>query len=903
MSKIKLKDSLPVVSLLILFIISFMLIVSVHWQWNHSMNKYLPLQTHIQTLKSDISKAHLWLEEALAGDNSIDIDKDVMQPLLHKSLYQYLENIESILTDKEDLYYINKLKLLDIQLTDFHTIAQHRWEESKDHGIGSDLDQFFDKEFKNILSDIDEISFSIDQKLSDELAERTYYFSWVIVLFLLINFAVFSMLIISKRRQKVYHDALIEEKERAIITLGAIGDAVITTDVKGNITFFNDVAEILTEYKNEEVQGMHIDTVLNLYNIKTGEKIITPISAVIDRGITKLISNGTKLVNRTGKEYILSDSAAPVMSKEGEVLGTVLVFQDDTERHQMEEELKRSEAKYRSLVENVKQHYFFYAYSVDGIFSYLSNSLIDVLGYSQEEFETHYTAYLTDDPMNDIVGELTKKSIQGEVQKPFNISIYHKNGSIRYLEVVDSPVFDNEGNVTAVEGVARDITDNYLAQVNIEEQKELLTHRANHDTLTNLPNRQLFLDRLSQSIKYAQRFEEKVAVLFIDLDHFKEINDSLGHHVGDEVLKIVSIKLEEQLRETDTLARLGGDEFIIILDTLDDANLIVDIVKKLMDTMNDPILIQGHQLYITLSIGVSLYPDDGKISEDLLKNADAAMYNAKKSGRNTYCFYEEEMTKKAFERIEMETSLRQAIERDEFVILYHPQVDGHTDTIIGLEALIRWDHPQKGMILPTTFIPLAEEIGLIIPIDRWVMRHAMRQFVQWKQEGLNPGKLALNLSIKQLRQADFLLLVSMILKETGCKPEWITFEVTETEIMKNPEYSILKLQALSDMGIELAVDDFGTGYSSLSYLKKLPINKLKIDKSFVEGLPYDKEDVGIVKALIILSESLELDIIAEGVETEEQKIFLIEHGCKDIQGYIYAKPLPVDKMEKMLKEN
>ena len=902
MSKIKLKDSLPIVSLFILFIINFTLIVSIHWQWNHSMNKYLPLQTHIQTLKSDLTKAHLWLEEALAGDGYIDVENDVMLPLTHKSLHQYLDTIDTVLTNKEDLYYRSKLKLLDIKLEDFHSIAKHRWEESKQHGIGSALDQFFDREFKNILADIDEISFSIDQKLSNELADRTYYFSWIIVLFLLINFAVFSMLIISKRREQAYHDSLIEEKERAIITLGAIGDAVITTDVHGNITFFNDVAEMLTEYKNEEVRGKHIDTVLNLYNSQTGEKIITPISAVIGRGVTKLISNGTKLINRTGKEYILSDSAAPVMGEEGEVLGTVLVFQDDTERHHMEEELKRSEAKYRSLVENVKQHYFFYSHNVEGVFTYLSNSLTDVMGYSPEEFETHYEEYLTDDPMNAIVEEVTEKCIQGEVQKPYSISVYHKNGSIRYLEIIESPVFDNEGKVIAIEGVARDITDNYLAQVNIQEQKELLTHRANHDSLTNLPNRQLFLDRLSQSIKYAQRFEEKVAVLFIDLDHFKEINDSLGHHVGDEVLKIVSTKLQAQIRETDTLARLGGDEFIIILDTLADANLIIDMVKKLMDAMSDPILIEEHQLYITLSIGISLYPDDGQISEDLLKNADAAMYKAKDSGRNTYCFYTAEMTKKAFERIEMETSIRQAIERDEFVIFYHPQVDGLTDTIIGIEALIRWNHPQKGMIFPETFIPLAEEIGLIIPIDRWVMKHAIRQFVLWRQEGLNPGKLALNLSIKQLRKTDFLLLVSTILKETGCKPEWLIFEVTETEIMKNPEHSILKLQALSDMGIELAVDDFGTGYSSLSYLKQLPINKLKIDKSFVEGLPYDKEDVGIVKALIILSESLELDIIAEGVETEGQKRFLIENGCKDIQGYICAKPLPVDEMEKMLKE-
>ena len=901
MHKIKLHRYLPIASLFIILLINFIFIVFVHWQWDHSLNKYLPLQMQIQTLKSDLSKAHLWLEEALSGDTSIDIEKDIMLPLAHRSIHTSIQKLDTIITDKEDESIVSKLKKLDIKLEDFYTLAQHRWEEAKLHATGSDLDQVFDRKFNTILADIDEISLHITQRISDESADRKYYFSWILVLFLLINFSVFSMLLSSRRRQQKYYDSLLEEKERAVITLSSIGDAVITTDVKGNITFLNGIAEILTEYKNEEVQGKHIDSVIDLYNSKTGKKVITPISDVINRGVTKLISNGTKLVTRTGKEYMLSDTAAAVKNKEGEILGTVMVFQNDTERYAMEDALKKSESKYRSLVENVKQHYFFYAHDTEGIITYVSNSLTDVLGYSKEAFKTHYAKYLTDDPMNEKAEECAEKAMKGELQEPYNLSIYHHNGSVCYLEVVESPVFDSEGEVISIEGVARDITDNYLAQKNIKEQKELLAYRAHHDALTDLPNRQLFLDRLSQSIKYAQRFDEKVGVLFIDLDHFKEINDSLGHHVGDELLKRVSHKLHQQIRETDTLARLGGDEFIIILDTLNDTNIIIDIIKKLMDVMNQPILIEEKQLYITLSIGVSLYPDDGKTSEDLLKNADAAMYNAKDNGRNTYRFYTEEMTQKAFARIEMETSLRQAVEREEFVVYYHPQIDGIDDVIVGIEALIRWNHPKRGMLLPEEFMSLAEEIGLMIPIDRWVMKKAMDQLLQWHKEGLNPGKLALNLSMKQLGQSDFIEVVSSLLKQTGCQAEWIIFEITETQVMKDPERSILILKALRNMNIELAIDDFGTGYSSLSYLKRLPIDKLKIDQSFVKGLPHDNEDSGIVKALITLSKSLKLSIIAEGVETVEQKNFLIENGCRTLQGYLYAEPMPCDDIKEILK--
>jgi len=901
MQKNKLNKSFPIVGLLIIFIVNLLLIVLTHWQWRNTMQKYFPLQNEIQIIKNDLSQAHLWLEEAIAGDPHVDIVKDIIIPLQNHSFERYIKHAKTLFTEQEDELYLLELQNINIKLEDLYTVAKHRLEESNLHGIGSDLDQFFDSEFNDIFTSIDNFIININHKIDKELADREYFFIWVIVMFFFINLIIFTILIISRQRQKKDQHKLYEEKERAIVTLRSIGDAVITTDVKGNITFLNDIAEILTEYTNKEVQGLHIDSVLNLYNLKTGEKEITPITDVIHKRITKIISSGTRLVNRTGTEYILTDSAAPVEGEDGDILGTVLVLQNDTERFSMHETLKKSESKYRNLVENIKNHYLFYIHDTDGVFTYVSNSVTDILGYSKEEFQRHYSVYLTDDTMNDKIKEMISKCIQGDQQKPYNISIYHHNGSICYLEVLESPMYNKKGDVVAVEGVARNITETYLAHQNIKEQKELLHYRAYHDTLTDLPNRQLFLDRLSQSIKYAQRFGNKIAVLFIDLDHFKEINDSLGHHIGDEVLKSVSVKLEKQIRDTDTLARLGGDEFILMLDTLHDNHSIIDMVKKLTDSMNEPILAGEHQLYLTMSIGVSLYPDDANTSEDLLRNADAAMYKAKKSGRNTYCYYTEEMTQKAFERIELETSLRHALNKEEFIVYYQPQMDGITDTIVGVEALVRWQHPVKGTLDPEEFIPLAEEIGLIIPLDRWIMETAMKQLVHWYKEGLNPGTLALNLSIKQLQQPDFIMKVSSLMSETGCKAEWLSFEITETQIMINPEQSILILQELSNMGLILAIDDFGTGYSSLSYLKKLPISKLKIDQSFIKGLPDDNEDIGIVKAVIILSKSLNLDIIAEGVETSEQKKFLLENGCKDIQGFIYSKPKPALEIKKYLE--
>ncbi|HFB53385.1 MAG TPA: EAL domain-containing protein, partial [Sulfurimonas autotrophica] len=456
------------------------------------------------------------------------------------------------------------------------------------------------------------------------------------------------------------------------------------------------------------------------------------------------------------------------------------------------------------------------------------------------------------------------------------------------------------GEVTGYIGYLQDITQQKETEKLLEEQTKLLKHQAYHDMLTALPNRMLFHDRLEQAIAQAKRNNEKFALLFIDLDQFKNINDSLGHHIGDEVLIEAANRLRSTIREQDTLSRLGGDEFTIILRDIDSVQNTTTVARKIIASIKEPMQIASQTLYISSSIGISIYPDDTTIAENLIKYADAAMYRAKDEGRDNFQFYSSEMTTIAFEKVVMENSLRVAIKEEQFEVYYQPQYDIQNNTIVGMEALVRWIHPSLGIISPVKFIPLAETTGLIVDIDRIVMKTAMQQFVQWYEKGLNPGILALNLAMRQLKEEDFISYLLGTMQELHFKPEWLELEITEGQMMSNPDLSIQKLQRLYQLGIEIAIDDFGTGYSSLSYLKKMPLSKLKIDQSFVHDIPDDEDDVAIIKAIIALGKSLNLSLIAEGVETEEQKEFLVHEKCDYVQGYFYSKPIHHEEMTKLL---
>jgi diguanylate cyclase (GGDEF)-like protein len=448
--------------------------------------------------------------------------------------------------------------------------------------------------------------------------------------------------------------------------------------------------------------------------------------------------------------------------------------------------------------------------------------------------------------------------------------------------------------------LTKDILERTEAEKEIEKQKNILHHQANHDSLTGLPNRALFNTRLKQGIKKAKKKEKGLALFFIDLDKFKEINDSLGHDVGDRVLKIITDILKNSIRKEDTLSRLAGDEFTIIMEDVIYSEDVSKLGHAILNMFAEPIRVDEHVLYITSSIGISLYPQDADNEKDLLKYADTAMYRAKESGRNNFQFYRPEMTEHALEQMHMKTSLRQAIDNEEFIIHYQPQIDISTNKLVGIEALLRWQHPMKGLLTPKKFISVAEETGMILEIDDWVMHSTMKQVSKWHNDGLDPGKLALNISMTQLESAHFINRIQNTMDMYGFKPEWLELEITEGHMMKNAMEIINKLKQVSKLGIHISIDDFGTGYSSLSLLKRLPINRLKIDKSFIEDIPEDEEDIAIIKSIIALAKSLNLKVIAEGVETIEQINFLKSKNCKYVQGHYYFYPMSADELQKIL---
>jgi diguanylate cyclase (GGDEF)-like protein len=430
--------------------------------------------------------------------------------------------------------------------------------------------------------------------------------------------------------------------------------------------------------------------------------------------------------------------------------------------------------------------------------------------------------------------------------------------------------------------------------------QEQLEHQANYDALTGLPNRNLLHDRLKQAV-FAQRQQRSIAVVFIDLDHFKFINDSLGHSAGDRLLRQMADRLREAVRDGDTVSRLGGDEFILVLNDQHTEDIVFRAMQRIIAKVSEPVVLEGQELTVTCSAGISLYPQDGPDVDTLLKNADAAMYRAKDHGRNNFQFYTAEMNKLVNERLSLEANLRRAVERDELVLHYQPKHDLRTGAIVGVEALLRWSHPEWGLVYPDRFVPLAEETGLIGPMGEWVLRTACAQNRAWQDAGLPPVVMSVNLSPRQFRQDALFKTVARILAETGLRPEFLEMEITESMVMHNMEISIAILKGLRELGVQLSVDDFGTGYSSLAYLKTLPIGILKIDRSFVHDINGRADDGGLLaRAIISLGHSLKLKVIAEGVETESQLDFLKAHQCDEAQGFYFSKPVPPEDCAKLL---
>lgn len=420
------------------------------------------------------------------------------------------------------------------------------------------------------------------------------------------------------------------------------------------------------------------------------------------------------------------------------------------------------------------------------------------------------------------------------------------------------------------------------------------------DFLTGLPNRVLFTDRLKQAIIMAQRDTRNVALLFLDLDNFKKVNDSIGHAYGDRLLKITADRIQNCLRSADTVARIGGDEFVVILPFLSGTEDVPKVAEKILHSLKNPVTFEEHEIYTSVSIGISMFPGDGSTVDDLLKNADIAMYQAKEGGRNNYQFFSQDMNVQAVTRQLIESSMRQAISRNEFYLVYQPQYNLRDRVITGFEALLRWRHPQKGNIYPQQFISIAEETGLIMPIGEWVLRTACTQARKWHDAGHSCLRIAVNISARQFKQDSFATLVQTILAESGLPPQFLELELTESTIMEHADKNVQVLQKLKNLGVTLAIDDFGTGYSSLSYLKHFPIDRLKIDSSFVRDINTNGDDAAIAEAIIFMAHSLKLDVVAEGVEQEDQLTFLDSRNCDMLQGYLMSHPLSVTEVGTLL---
>lgn len=812
-----------------------------------------------------------------------------------------------------------------------------------------------------------------------------------------------------------------QEKERAQVTLISIGDGVITTDEKGLVEYLNPVAEKLSGWGCADARGMPLNRVFNVINEYTRAVVESPVEECLRSGEVVALANHTILIRQDGGEIFIEDSAAPIRSRDGTIIGAVLVFHDITERREARRALKENEERLRTLINAMPDIVCFKDGSgrwleandfelkllrLEGV-PYRGKTNSDLAALGDFFGETFRNGEVSDEDAwrnggprraNEVIprsggGSMifdvikvplfnpdgSRKGLvvvgrditemvraQNERQQlssileatPDFVSIFTLDGRRIYMnqagrrllgipgaeDVAGLPMLQaypqwiwgfmrNEAISIAVENgmwegestlLSRDGTEIPVSQViishkaadgregflstiarDISERKRLeerLLHQSNHDALSGLPNRLLFYDRLGQALAQASRAEHLMAVMLLDLNRFKIINDTLGHDLGDLLLKEAALRLATCMRGGDTIARWGGDEFAFLLPNLAHPGEAAEVAAGILNALSQPFLLAGKEIFVSASVGITLYPTDGQTREVLLQNAEVAMYRAKEHGESAYQFFTGDMNARTFERLALENSLRKALERGEMLLYYQPQVDLETGKISGMEALLRWQHPELGMVSPAQFIPLAEETGLIVPIGEWVLREACRQNKAWQDAGMARMRVSVNLSARQFHQQDIVEMTASALRESGLAADCLELELTESYIMQNPEAAISTLRLLEKMGVFLSVDDFGTGYSSLSYLRRFPIDCLKIDRSFVRDIPGSADAAAIVSAIVAMARSLMLELVAEGVETQEQLDYLKQLQCNRMQGFLFSRPIPAKEFEKLVKD-
>jgi len=672
--------------------------------------------------------------------------------------------------------------------------------------------------------------------------------------------------------------------------LEAAANAIVITDSHGTIIWVNHAFTTMTGYSREEALGN------NPRLLKSGEQSVSYYA-----NLWSTISSGKvwrgEIVNqrKDGTSYTEEMTITPVTRDVGNPDNYfVAIKQDVTERKRSEEELYRAHQMLQTLLNTIPQRVFW----KDRNCSYVGcnrafatdaglNDPAEIIGKSDFDLVWSETAevYRTDDKL--VMEQGSAKLGYEEIQD-------RPDGGRVWLRTSKLPLSDREGKVTGVIGTYEDITDRKVAEDRVQ-------YLAYYDALTGLPNRALLQDRLAKALASARRRKDRVALLFLDLDRFKDINDSLGHSVGDLLLQEVAERLKKWSREQDTVARVGGDEFVIVLTAAKDGADAAVAAERLVHAMSAAIVVQGRTLSIGCSLGISIFPEHGADSETLIKNADAAMYCAKENGGHNFKFFTDDMNAQAVERLTLENGLRLALDKKELFLVYQPQMNIATGKIIGLEALLRWQHPTLGLVPPDKFIRIAENCGLIMPIGEWVLMTACSQARKWQDEGLPALSVAVNVSAVQFRQEGFCETIRRVLQETRLAPPYLELELTESLLLTNADVTHSVIRELKEMGITLAIDDFGTGYSSFSYLRQFRVSKLKIDQLFIRDVATNPDDAAITAAIISMAKSLHLKVIAEGVEDEAQMSFLRAHQCDEIQGYYFSKPLAVDKVADKLR--
>jgi PAS domain S-box-containing protein len=817
-----------------------------------------------------------------------------------------------------------------------------------------------------------------------------------------------------------------EEKYRDI--LENIQESYYELDLDGNLTFVNNAVCRNIGYSKDELIGMNYRQYTEKEEL---QRVFQAYSKVYTTG-EPLDEFGWRITRKDGTKMYIEGSVALKKDSEGKPIGFKGIHHDITERKQMEEELRQSEEKYRTIIETIQDGY--YEIDLAGKYTFVNDVICEHLQYSKEELiGKSNRQYQTEANAKKAYKIFTEVLITGNPVKAFEMEVIRKDGTIQISEVSISLIRDTKGNPIAFRGTSRDITERkrleeqlrqsqqelqtltdvspiaicwadmqgniqynnrkfrelfgytikdipnidawrslaypdpaYREQVpsliglltearkqgkeagsievaitckdgsirhvlqagaftsnrilvtyaDITERKQMekqLSHMATHDTLTGLPNRLMFNQLLAHAIQTARRHKRQFAVLFIDLDRFKIINDTMGHVAGDQLLQEIAARFKQSMRaadvvgrlegDDDVVGRLGGDEFVILIEEVQELSQISTVAQKILSTTIKPIVLLGKECRVTASIGISIYPNDGEDEQTLMKNADMAMYHAKEEGKNNYQFYSKDIQSQSIEQFSIETNMRFALERNEFSLLYQGKLDFKTGMITGVEALLRWQNPYLGSVTPTQFIPVAEETGLIVPIGRWVMKTVCAQNVVWQRQGLPPVCMSVNLSLRQLMDDKLLDDIKAALEDSGMAPNLLELEITESIIMHNPAHLIAVLTKIKEMGVRLALDDFGTGYSSLAQIKHFPIDTLKVDRSFIRNLPQNSEDRTIIEAIIAMGKTLSLTVVAEGVETQEQEDFLREHICDEMQGYYFSKPIMPDQFGELLRKH